>query len=434
MNQSGRGIERDWDVNTMIAVTMKTICSGIIAVAFCAPIGFAQTPFQVQATAAPVDGPIPLKVQFSSSGSTGDGLRFEWYFSSDLIVGSTSPEASHTYSTPGNYPAQLRVYNSKGDREVRNFTIHAGNSAPIVKLSEPPDGAFFKWGQWIAFKVSVSDKEDGSTEAGTIPCSSLQGETALFHNDHAHGFKQFQGCQGTFQASDDSMNTEAQQGQDMRWLFNASYVDRGAAPVDAITGFAGVILQPMRKQAEHFSNSSGILLDSNGGDENAIGQKSAVAIGSIGKGDWISFKPMNLKNIKSLSCHAASTLGGKIEARIDSATGPLVGTVVIGTTGGAHLFADFHADLTDPGGTHEIFFVFQGQQGSQNLFGLDYLEFQGQGISLAIRKTKSLVGARNPDKMHPGFNVKVQHLDGKLPKELVCAHEKRVSAFGSRGT
>jgi len=34
----------------------------------------------------------------------------------------------------------------------------------------------------------------------------------------------------------------------------------------------------------------------------------------------------------------------------------------------------------------------------------------------------------------PGFNVKVQHLDGKLPKELVCAHEKRVSAFGSRGT
>ncbi len=35
---------------------------------------------------------------------------------------------------------------------------------------------------------------------------------------------------------------------------------------------------------------------------------------------------------------------------------------------------------------------------------------------------------------YPGFNVKVQHLDGKLPKELVCAHEKRVSAFGSRGT
>ncbi len=32
---------------------------------------------------------------------------------------------------------------------------------------------------------------------------------------------------------------------------------------------------------------------------------------------------------------------------------------------------------------------------------------------------------------NPGFNVKVQHLDGKLPKELVCAHGKRVSASWS---
>ena len=63
------------------------------------------------------------------------------------------------------------------------------------------------------------------------------------------------------------------------------------------------------------------------------------------------------------------------------------------------------------------------------------LIFSGNGMDLSLPNSGN--ENWNPARVNilgPGFNVKVQHLDGKLPKELVCAHEKRVSAFGSRGT
>lgn len=56
-------------------------------------------------------GNVPLSVAFSSAGSTGMGLQYQWDFGDG--TNSTQPNPMHTYTTPGTYRATLTVKDSQ---------------------------------------------------------------------------------------------------------------------------------------------------------------------------------------------------------------------------------------------------------------------------------------------------------------------------------
>ena len=163
----------------------------------------------------------------------------------------------------------------------------------------------------------------------------------------------------------------------MFYTIEARYTDLGTESVAPLTGRAGHILQPKRKQAEHYTRQSGVLLETTG-DEAGGGQN----IGFIAHGDWISFAPMNLEGIESLNYRVASAgLGGRIEVRVDSLKGPPISTVRVGSTGDWQVYTDLAAPIADPGGTRELFFIFLRNPGDDGLFNINWIDFQGPGVS-----------------------------------------------------
>ena len=83
-------------------------------------------------------------------------------------------------------------------------------------------------------------------------------------------------------------------------------------------------------------------------------------IGFIEHGDYVSYAPVNLEELTGIRFRVASGgAGGTIEARLDSPTGPLAGSVAVAHTGGWQNWANVTMDLpTPPEGTHELFLVF----------------------------------------------------------------------------
>jgi len=326
-----------------------------------------------RASATPDSGAVPLTVQFSSEGTrdpdAGDQLTYAWDFESDGTVDSTELHPIHTYTTAGNYTAQLTVTDTSGKTGVANVEISAGNTRPTVTINSPPDGGFFDFGDEVAYSVSVTDAEDG-----TAQCASVQMEFILGHDEHGHPLTQQAGCEGTIQTASDAGHGGT---ANLFGILEATYTDQGAPGVTPLTGRAQVLLQPKRKQAEHFTLNQGVQLESTsdeGGGQN---------IGFLDNGDYVSFKPMNLLNIDALVYRVASGgAGGTIEVHVDSPSGPLISTATVEPTGGWQTWSSVEAPITDPGGTHELFFVFKNDTSQSGLFNLNWIEFVGKGVSV----------------------------------------------------
>ncbi|MGH3005210.1 MAG: ThuA domain-containing protein [Gaiellaceae bacterium] len=328
-----------------------------------------------EASADPDSGPVPLTVQFSSEGSRdpdpGDTITFAWDFEFDGTVDSTEPHPTHTYTAAGNYTAQLTVTDTSGKTGVANVLISAGNTRPTVTIEAPVDGGFFEFGDQVAYDVSVTDPEDAA-----IDCSQVVVQPALGHDEHAHPLEQYTGCSGVIQTQkDEGHGDEA----DLFYVIEATYTDEGAPDVDPLTGRDLHVLQPKRKQAEHYSDQNGIVVETTG-DVEGGGQN----IGFIAHGDWVSFEPMNLLNIDSVTYRWASAgWGGRIEVHVDSPDGPMISdTGYVAPTGGWQTYKNVTAPISDPGGTHELFFVFYNNPGNDGLFNINWIDFNGKGVSL----------------------------------------------------
>ncbi|MPZ95901.1 MAG: carbohydrate-binding protein [Propionibacteriales bacterium] len=328
-----------------------------------------------QASATPTSGQAPLAVQFSSDGSSdpdpGDSIRFEWDFQGDGTVDSTDANPTFTYTQNGVYEAGLTVTDSSGKTAVDTETITVGNTAPTVTIEAPVDGGFFEFGDQVAFSVSAEDPEDT-----TIDCANMEVSFILGHDEHGHPLSTATGCEGVIQTvSDGGHGDDA----DLFGVISATYTDMGAGGVPALSGTDEVILQPKRKQAEHFTTNQGVQTETTGDT-----QGGGLNIGFIDHGDHVSFQPMNLQNITSLNYRVASAgTGGRVEIHVDSPDGPVISTSPqIPVTGGWQTYTDVSAPVTDPGGTHELFFVFVNNPGDSGLFNINWIDFVGQGVSV----------------------------------------------------
>ncbi|MCM4151257.1 PKD domain-containing protein [Arenibacter sp. N53] len=115
-------------------------------------------------------GAQPFTVQFSGSSSEDfdkDKLKYEWYFNSDEVQ-DASMEPSFTFHEPGNYTVRLKVTDEAGNWDISTHKILVGNDIPEIKIELDSKNKTYWDGRKVAYKVIVTDKQDGSTLDGTI--------------------------------------------------------------------------------------------------------------------------------------------------------------------------------------------------------------------------------------------------------------------------
>ncbi|MDG4810022.1 family 43 glycosylhydrolase [Micromonospora sp. WMMD1120] len=131
----------------------------------------------------------------------------------------------------------------------------------------------------------------------------------------------------------------------------------------------GTLNPYVRQEAETIAWGSGI--------ETEVSSEGGMNVGWIENGDYIKVKGVAFgAGATSFSARVASaTSGGRIEVRLDSASGPVVGTCTVGGTGGWQTWTTSTCGVSGATGTHDLYLRFAG--GSGNLFNVNWWQFAG---------------------------------------------------------
>ncbi|MEV4475863.1 family 43 glycosylhydrolase [Nonomuraea sp. NPDC049504] len=129
----------------------------------------------------------------------------------------------------------------------------------------------------------------------------------------------------------------------------------------------------VRQEAETTAWASGVETEPSG--------EGGMNVGFIENGDHLKVKGVAFGGgASSFTARAASaTSGGRIELRLGSATGTLVGTCTVGGTGGWQTWTSVTCPVSGATGTHDLYLRFTG--GSGYLLNLDWWRFTSGGGS-----------------------------------------------------
>lgn len=153
-------------------------------------------------------------------------------------------------------------------------------------------------------------------------------------------------------------------------LLTASYTDAGSKVVGPLTARAQLRLRHPAMEAEHFHGQAGnSVLNS----ETATG---GAFIGAINAGSHLRYDDMNLAGIEGVSLRVSSAgSGGTIELRADSIDGPILAQIEMEPNGAWEDWFEIEVPVTDPGGSHDLYIVFQNPNGGGGLMNLDRVCF-----------------------------------------------------------
>ncbi len=122
-------------------------------------------------------GAVPLTVQFSADSSydsDGDSLQYAWNFLADGSAVSQKKNPTFIFDAPGEYECTLTVTDAQGERSSARTKIIAGNAPPAIAINIEGNSTFYWPDQPIAYRVSVTDAEDGSLSKGSIAAEQVQ--------------------------------------------------------------------------------------------------------------------------------------------------------------------------------------------------------------------------------------------------------------------
>jgi cytochrome c len=148
-----------------------------------------------------------------------------------------------------------------------------------------------------------------------------------------------------------------------QFVLEATYTDAGAAPAGSLAGKANVALRTRRIEAE--------TAELNGP------KHSGKVVGSTNHGHTLKFTNLNLADSQSVTVFASAGGGSKdskVEVRLDSPNGPLLGTVNITYTGDWNKLAENKAPLAASTGRHDVYFVLVNP-GKGGLMNIDWIQF-----------------------------------------------------------
>jgi len=137
---------------------------------------------------------------------------------------------------------------------------------------------------------------------------------------------------------------------------------------DAGAPMIGTLNPYTRQEAETIAFSSGLKTETC--------NEGGLAVSFINNNDYIKVKGVAFgAGAKSLSARVSSAgSGGKIEVRLGSTSGTLVGTCTVASTGGWQTYTTVTCPISGATGTQDLFFKFTGS-GSDSLFNFNWWQF-----------------------------------------------------------
>ena len=129
-----------------------------------------------------------------------------------------------------------------------------------------------------------------------------------------------------------------------------------------------------RNGAETFAWNAGISTEKSVPQSN---QPEKLIVAKISNGDWIAVAKVDFgdNGATAFKANINSTAGGKIEICIDSCQGEIIGTLEVKSTGGEENWGLMKTTVKKIKGIHDVYFMFVGEEGKNNLIKFDYWQF-----------------------------------------------------------
>ncbi len=195
----------------------------------------------IQLGADRLSGSAPLKVTLNAHGTVdadGDLLQYVWKVTGKNGFSQTFKTANPmiTLKKVGVYTATLTVTDSKGASNTQSLELTAGNEPPVLTIDMPKSNkSFYFPNQSFAYKVNVSDKEDGSITDGRI-----QKEQVAVTVDYlAEGFDKVAIAQGHRSADATTKGLKLIAGNDCKSCHKAEGKSIGPAYFEIATKYKG---------------------------------------------------------------------------------------------------------------------------------------------------------------------------------------------------
>ncbi|MCY7353379.1 MAG: carbohydrate-binding protein [Cytophagaceae bacterium] len=109
-----------------------------------------------------------------------------------------------------------------------------------------------------------------------------------------------------------------------------------------------------------------------------LGSGDTYVMGSASHGSYIAFRQIDLKNIDQLTYRLSSrNRDATLEARLDSATGPLISTLTYQATKSWENHVELTAPVKEIIGVYDVYFVLKkADEPNDDLIHLDWIYFQ----------------------------------------------------------
>ncbi|MDH5610410.1 MAG: ThuA domain-containing protein, partial [Cyclobacteriaceae bacterium] len=120
------------------------------------------------------NGPVSTSIHLSGRASMdhdNDPLSFTWTLAGNVI--STREEFDFVFSEAGEQEVKLKVEDGKGEYDERTVTFQIGNTEPMVAWEMDGNQTFYWDKGAIAYRVQVTDAEDGSVGQGIDPAEIM---------------------------------------------------------------------------------------------------------------------------------------------------------------------------------------------------------------------------------------------------------------------
>ncbi|MBL0744832.1 carbohydrate-binding protein [Chryseolinea lacunae] len=167
-----------------------------------------------------------------------------------------------------------------------------------------------------------------------------------------------------------TIETDQANAERAKYLYYDEAVRVNANLFDHTNEETGVVEAPpsgsisIHKEAEAYSSQNGMVVASG-------------SLTSCDDADWAQYNAINLTGIMALKvqCSAAQSIG-RIEVRIGSVSGTVIGTLQGPNTGNSAVFTSFTIPIATTTGSQNVVLLFKGGTGIANI---DYLDFTGPG-------------------------------------------------------
>ena len=124
-------------------------------------------------------GALPFRAQLSAARDTGtstDTLRYQWHVLGPDGVRTRlgeGRELEHVFTEPGRYRVELSVTDTEGNSARDYVDIRAGNAKPNITIALEGNRSFYLDDRDRAYRVEVTDAEDGHSDDATFPLERL---------------------------------------------------------------------------------------------------------------------------------------------------------------------------------------------------------------------------------------------------------------------